>query len=256
MKYNLAILSVFLGPGLLFGQDDLAEGQKLYGSHCAGCHGADARGTDRGPGLAANKRVRARSVEQLRIFIRDGVPDAGMRGFDLPREQLYALPALLRSLNAPAAESVAVGDATAGKQFFFGKGQCASCHMVRGGGKAVGPDLSDAGAKWSVDELRQALLNPNAHIAPGFEMVTVKLKDGQAIRGFAKNRSNFDIVVQDMEGRFHSLPQDRVPAIEEEKQSLMQPVKASADEMQNLIAYLGRLTGIKPDTPADTGPAG
>ena len=262
MKYRVASLFLLVSPTLLFGQNSpgapaaLAEAQQLYASQCAGCHGADAHGTDRGPGLAASKSVRARPFSQLRTFIRRGAPAAGMPGFDLPPGQLDALTALLLSLNAPAADSVAVGDAAAGKQFFVGKGQCASCHMVRGGGHAVGPDLSDAGARMTVDELRQALLEPSAHIAPGFGTVSVKLKDGRTLRGFAKSRSNFDIGVLDLEGRFHSLPEGQVAAIESEKQSLMQPVKAGPDELRDLIAYLGRLTGIKPDTPADAGPAG
>ena len=248
MKFKIASL-LLLGPALLFSQNSLVEGQKLFASKCTGCHGADAHGTDRGPGLAASKNVRARSFQTLRTFIRRGAPEAGMPGFDLPSEQLDALTALLISLNPPAAESVAGGDAAAGKQFFLGKGQCASCHMVRGGGRAVGPDLSDAGARMTVDELQQALLEPSAHIAAGFGMVTVKLKDGQTVRGFVKSRSSFDIGVQDLEGRYHSLPQDQVSAIEDETHSLMQPVKASPDELRDLIAYLGRLTGIKPDAP-------
>jgi PQQ-dependent dehydrogenase (methanol/ethanol family) len=253
MTYKIASL-LLLSPALLFGQSSLAEGQKLFATKCTGCHGADAHGTDRGPALAASKNVRARSFQTLRTFIRRGAPDAGMPGFDLPSEQLDALTALLLSLNPPAAEGIAVGDATAGKQFFLGKGQCASCHMVRGGGKAVGPDLSDAGARMTVDELQQALLEPSAHIAPGFEMVKVKLKDGQALRGFVKSRSSFDIGIQDLQGQYHSLPQDQVSAIEDEKHSLMPPVKASPGEVRDLTAYLGRLTGIKPDIPAEAGP--
>ena len=62
--------------------------------------------------------------------------------------------ALLHSLNAPAAESAALGDSAAGKQFFLGKGQCASCHMVFGGGKPVGPDLTDVGSRMTVEEIQ------------------------------------------------------------------------------------------------------
>jgi mono/diheme cytochrome c family protein len=124
------ILVRALSPALLFGQNP--EGEKLFAGQCAGCHGADAHGTDRGPGLAANRRVRSRSIQQLRHFIRRGAPGSGMPAFDLPGAQLDALAALLRTLNAPAAESAPLGDSDAGKQFFLGKGQCNSCHMVYG----------------------------------------------------------------------------------------------------------------------------
>src|SRR5258706_12531701 len=188
------ILSLALTKGMLFAQN--LKGGKLSASQCAGCHGADAHGTDRGPGLAANRRVRSRSVQQLRDFIRKGTPGSGMPAFNLPDAQLEALASLLHSLNAPAAESAAVGDSAAGKQFFLGKGQCASCHMVSGGGKAIGPDLSDVGAKMTVEEIREALLEPSAHMVPGFDLVTVKLRDGQTIRGFAKTQSNYCVGVQ------------------------------------------------------------
>ncbi len=241
---GMVFWTIVLSPMLLLGQSP--EGQKLFAGQCAGCHGADAHGTDRGPGLAANRRVRSRSAQQLRDFIRKGAPGLGMPAFALPTDELDALAALLLSLNAPAAESSAIGDPAAGKQFFWGQGQCASCHMVDGGGKAIGPDLSDVGNRMTVEEIRDALLRPSAHTTPGYELVTVKLRDGQTIRGFAKSRSNFDIGVQDLEGRFHSLQEGQVSAIEDEKQSLMQPVNTSPDGMRDLIAYLGRMTGVKP----------
>src|SRR5437763_16915487 len=105
-----------LAPVLLFSQNPptaqlrLTEGQKLFTGQCAGCHGADAHGTDRGPGLVRNRRVRSRSMQQLRDFIRKGAPGSGMPAFDLPADQIDALATLLHSLNAPAAESIVLGD--------------------------------------------------------------------------------------------------------------------------------------------------
>ena len=251
-----------LTPVLLWGQSSTAarggpvEGQKLYAKQCAGCHGADAHGTDRGPGLAANRRVRGRSPEQLRAFIRKGAPASGMPGFDLPPEALDALAALLQSLNAPAAQAAASGDPEAGRAFFHGKGQCAACHMVSGGGRAIGPDLSNIGNEMTVEELRAALVEPRARMVPGFEMATVKLRNGRTIRGFVKIRSGSGIGLQDLEGQFHSVQEDEISAIEEEKESLMRPVTASAGELRDLIAYLGRLTGVKPGVPATPGASG
>src|ERR1041384_8251525 len=110
MRNKIRFVAFALSPLLLSGQAP-AEGEKLYARQCAGCHGADAHGSDRGPGLAANRRVRSRSVQQLRDFIRKGAPGSGMPAFDLASAELDALAALLRSLNAPAAESGPQGDA-------------------------------------------------------------------------------------------------------------------------------------------------
>lgn len=79
--------------------------QETYVKLCSGCHGADARGTQQGPGLAGNPSVRRRSAQSVRNVIRNGIPAAGMPGFDLPAGTLDALATLIVSLNASAAES-------------------------------------------------------------------------------------------------------------------------------------------------------
>jgi putative heme-binding domain-containing protein len=241
------VAALALTPTLSLAQT--GDARKLFADHCAGCHGADARGSDRGPALASNVRVRRRSVEQLRDFIRRGSPSSGMPAFALPLEDREALATFLRSLNGPAAETTVEGDAEAGRHFFSGKGRCAECHMVYGGGKAVGPDLSNVGNEMTVDEIRQALLEPSAHITAGYEVVRIKLRDGRTIRGFARNRGNFGINVQDFEGQFQSLQEEQISSIEDEKESSMPPVRGTPEELQNLIAYLGHLTGVKAGTP-------
>ncbi len=221
-------------------------GSATYAKQCAGCHGVDARGGEYGPPLAGNPRLRGRSISWLRKIIQDGVPKGGMPAFNLPVGELDTLAALIHSLNSPAAQNTPAGDGQAGEQFFFGKGQCASCHMVYGRGSAVGPDLSDIATSMTVEEIRTSLVDPSAHIAPGYQMVTVRLRDGKTVRGFARNRNNYEIAVQDLKGQFHLLQNGEISAISEDQQSEMPPVKASPAELQNLLAFLSTLTGVKP----------
>ena len=177
-----------------------------------------------------------------------------MPSFDLPAPELEALAAFIRSLNLPAAESPAPGDPPAGERFFFGAGGCGSCHMVGGRGAPIGPDLSNAGREMTVEEIRRALSEPAARITPGYDLVTVKLHNGEVIRGFARQRSSFDLQLQDLEGRLQPLRQDQISEIREETQSVMQPVQASPEELRDLIAYLSRLDGVVPAL-SDAGPA-
>ena len=155
--------------------------KQTYTKLCAGCHGDDARGTQQGPGLAGNEWVRRRSVQSLRNVIRNGIPAAGMPSFDLPAPTIEALAAMIVSLNASASESNVPGDAAAGKQFFFGKGQCASCHMVFGEGSPIGPDLSNVAREMTVDRLRESLVQPDARTAPGYGLVSLRLRNGHII---------------------------------------------------------------------------
>ena len=249
---GVCLLSVSAGLGLLSAQNrplesvGIAEGNQIFVARCGGCHGADARGSDRGPALAEVRRLRTRSVQQLRDIIQKGIPGTGMPPFDLPAPELDALAALVRSLNGPAAESVVSGDVAAGEEYFFGGGKCASCHMVLDNGRPIGPDLSNVGSDLTAGQIREALLQPGARIAQGYELVTVRLRDGQSLRGFARSRSSFDVRLQDLEGKFHLLQEGQVLAIQDNAQSLMPPLKASPEELQGLMAYLSRLTGVKP----------
>src|ERR1700690_1573583 len=63
--------------------------QQSFASRCAACHGEDARGTAKGPGLAMNPRVAEQSAEQLRAYLERGNTGAGMPSFAaLPPDDL------------------------------------------------------------------------------------------------------------------------------------------------------------------------
>ncbi len=172
-----------------------------------------------------------------------------MPGFDLPPATIDALVNLVASLNASAADSTVRGDRAAGKEFFAGKGQCTSCHMVNGEGSPIGPDLSNLAHEMTVDEIRESLLHPDLRIAPGYSMVTASMRDGRTIRGFARSRTAFGVVLQDVHGALHPLSIEEVSSIIDKKQSYMQPVNGTPEELDNLVAYLSRLVGVQPGVP-------
>lgn len=247
-----AAVALACGLSLLFAQNppvssaNLARGQKVYAEHCVGCHGADFRGTDQGPALTGNSRVRKMSLDRLRGVISRGIPNTGMAAFEFPAQDVDALALFIHSLNSRAADSNLPGNPAPGEQFFFGKGKCSSCHMVSGRGQPIGPDLSNLGDERTVGEIQSAMVEPNVEPTPGYGLVTVNLRDGSVLRGFARNRSNFDLRVEDLQGAFHLLQEDQIASIQDEKQSAMRPVEATPEELQNLMAYLSRLTGVKP----------
>jgi mono/diheme cytochrome c family protein len=85
---------------------------QLYAQRCSVCHGADAGGTDRGPALTGNRRLRARPVAEIAGAIKNGTP-GGMPAFPLPEDQLSPLADYVRSLNATAFEAKPAGDQAA-----------------------------------------------------------------------------------------------------------------------------------------------
>ncbi len=225
---------------------DLERGRTIYAKRCEGCHGPGAYGGDKGPALANNREMRRRSFAETRGIIRNGRPDSGMPSFPIPDAELDDVALFIHSLNAPAASSHPPGDRSAGERFFFGAGKCSTCHMAMGRGRALGPDLSDVGHDLTVDGIRESLQQPDARIAPGYDLVTVQLRDGSTLRGFARNRSNFDLQLQDLDGRLHLLHAGDFTSVREEKKSLMPAVNLTAEIERNLIAYLANLGGVQP----------
>ncbi len=232
-------LLVILAASALYGQN--AD----FGKLCAVCHGAEGTGGDRGPSLAGSGRRHAgRSTTEIRDIIRLGMP-GGMPAFPLSDGQLDGLTAFVRSLNSTAFELKPEGDAVAGEGFFFGAGKCASCHMVKGRGSSRGPDLSNIATRVSLAELDRSLSDPSARIAEGYGLVDVRLKDGQEVRGFARNQGKHDLQLQTLDGKLHFLAEGEFTALKSEKASLMPALKASDSEHRDLLAYLSRLDGVK-----------
>ena len=59
-----------------------------------------------------------------------------------------------------------------------------------------------------------------------YRAVTVRLRDGRTIRGLAKYDGPFDLGVQGMDGKFHSISKSQVAELTQEK-SLMPKVEGS-----------------------------
>jgi PQQ-dependent dehydrogenase (methanol/ethanol family) len=221
----------------------IEAGRRHFEARCAACHGADGKGGERGPDVISTNSARRRSADELGELIRRGMPAAGMPAFQLPEKEMRELVAFVRYLSAPAIESAAPGDVAAGEAFFFGKGNCASCHMVKGRGGLLGPDLSELGVERTLPEIEQSLRNPGARLSPGFRLVSARLQNGERIRGFAKNESNYDLQLQSLDGKLRLLQHEEIVELIRETASLMPEAKATEVEMRNLLAYLSRLSG-------------
>src|SRR6266566_4858454 len=223
------ILLAAASPWLCFqatAQELSAEQQ--FAKLCVVCHGPGASGTDRGPALVNNRGLRGRSEIEIHKLIRDGA--GAMPAFPLPESQLQSLARFVRSLNASAYEASPAGDVAAGERFFFGKGHCSSCHMVRGQGRANGPDLSNIGRQLTLPELEQALKDPGARIAEGWAVVDAHMRDGSVLRGFARKQGSHVLQLQTLDGRLHFLSDAEYGEVSREKASLMPPLDAKPGE--------------------------
>ncbi|MGB8481290.1 MAG: PQQ-binding-like beta-propeller repeat protein [Acidobacteriaceae bacterium] len=265
-KTRLKKFATVLAIGLAFGlplpfaqsvsaDSSQEQAKKIYAVQCALCHGAEARGGEYGPALAGNSDLRGKSAVWLYDVIKNGIPSGGMPAFNLSSGELDALASWIELMNIPATQNSVTGDRAAGEQYFLGAGNCASCHMVAGRGSVSGPDLSSIASERTAPEIRASLLDPSAHLTPGYESVTVKLRNGQTLHGLARSQSNFEIALQERDGEFHLLRQNQILSIRKDSESPMPPVHTSPEVMENLMAYLSGLTGVEPGTNAIASPS-
>jgi putative heme-binding domain-containing protein len=243
----LLVSAVIAGSGASGFAQSLEVGRKAYEARCAGCHGSDGTGGSQGPDIVDRRQPRARSSSAMRDLIRNGIPGTGMPAFPVPDAELDAIVSYISVLKAPAADNPRAGDAMAGERFFSGKGNCSSCHMVQGRGGILGPDLSNLGRERKTPQIEQAIREPGVRRksagdddAQSFRAVSLRMRDGRTLRGLAKYESPFDLGVQSLDGRFHSISRAQVADITWEP-SLMPRVQASTEELRDLLAYLTRL---------------
>lgn len=248
LRYSLLLLSTAISGAAQVGLHDpqtILAGKKQFEAHCAGCHGVDGKGGEHGPNIVEARYPRTRLPEGFREIIRNGIPDFGMPAFQLPDEVLQQLVAFVVSMTAPAMDSAVEGDVKAGEKFFFGKGNCSNCHMIQGRGGFIGPDLTSIARERKLSEIEQTLHNPSVYATPGYQVVSVHLRDGRTVRGLAKNETIYDLQLQTLDGQLYLLRRDDIMSESHEPKSLMPTVEASKEELQNLLAYLCQLSGPK-----------
>lgn len=123
---------------------------------------------------------------------------------------------------------------------------CLSCHRVAGTGSYVGPDLSDAGASYSAEQIRASLVSPNKDVAPQHRSVLLVTKDGKTVTGRILNQDGFSVQIIDSSSELRSflkanlreftiITANPMPAYAD---------KMSAEDMNDLVQYLSSLKGL------------
>jgi len=232
----------------------VTAGKQLFVEGSSGCHGTNAEG-GRGPNLSQGDLIRGATNRHLFAAIKTGVKGTEMPPSALPDEKIWQMVTFLRDLTSPAFDSHVAGDADAGGGLFFGKAGCSTCHMIRGRGGYLGPDLSNIGRARTLPQLQESLVTPNAKITEGFRGVTVTMRDGKNISGVAKDNTNYAIAVLDAKGELHRLLKQDLREVVFRGKSLMPAdykQKLSSDEIGNLLAFLSRQSLRPPDLKSDS----
>jgi cytochrome c oxidase cbb3-type subunit 3 len=236
----------------------IKEGASLFRANCSPCHGLNATGGGRGPDLRSGLWIHGGTDAAIFRTISEGVAGTEMPANGFEDSETWALVAYLRSVSGGTKTPVA-GDSTKGSAIFFGKGACSRCHMVKGRGGRLGPDLTRVGAARSVGYLTESIREPDKSLSLGttdpnnhygipseYETVTAVTLDGQRFIGVAKNEDAFSLQLLGQDEKLHLFLKKDLRDVLHERRSLMPAYtesQLSSEELNDLLAYLTSLRG-------------
>ncbi len=233
-------------------------GESQFRANCAFCHGLGARGGARGPDLSRAQKRHGNSDAELFRTINEGVPGTAMppngatqQGVGMTEEEIWQVISYIRSVQAKA-PAQAVGNASHGKELFYGSAACSMCHMIQGKGGRLGPDLSTTGSARSTDYLVESVRNPSRRLAQGiseamkefsqeYETVTVVTAEGTKFMGVVMNEDHFTLQMMDTREQLHLFDKSKLRSLEKSRESLMPAYdqKTLSDkDLQDVLAYL------------------
>jgi cytochrome c oxidase cbb3-type subunit III len=200
----------------------------------------------------ANARVQRMSDADISGIISNGIPDTGMPAFhSLSPEQVREIVDYLRVLQGREKAQPLPGDPARGRTVFFGKGECSSCHMMRGEGGFLGPDLSTYGAIHSERDISNVINNPRRTPDPAFRMAVATTREGQRVSGVVRNEDNFSVQLQTADGAFHFLARSDLRSLDYQTKPAMPANYGETldqKELDDLVSYMISVARkVKPD---------
>lgn len=212
-------------------------GEYEFRANCAFCHGLGARGGGRGPDLTHTPKKHGDSDQEIFTIISNGVPGTAMppngatqQGVGMTEEELWQVITYIRSVEHKPVEMT--GDSKRGRELFFGSAACSTCHMFKGQGGRLGPDLTASGTARSLDYLSDSIRYPSRRLAQGlgeamkefteeYETVSVVTADGTRLQGTLFNEDSFTIQFLDTREQVHSFDKSSLKSWGKSRQSLM-----------------------------------
>ncbi len=236
-------------------------GRARFETTCSTCHGSNGeggQGEGHGPNLIDNPEIRRAKDSGIFSIIHNGIPGTLMPRFPLPDENIWELVTFVRSLNAPAIVMNVPGDRHKGELIFFGKGECGTCHMIRGRGGYLGRDLSDIASSTRLEDLRRAIESPSRGAPEGFRSALLDTPEKKSVRAVVKHRSNWSLDLLDENGRLHLLSGAAMKQVTLLPNSWMPSYadKLTAAEIQDLLAFLSRQSVLEDHEQSTTSPSG
>ncbi len=162
----------------------------------------------------------------------------------------FPLPGKLKKDQLPTIATLAKrqGNANKGRELMQASlrsdSQCLKCHMIRGIGGRVGPDLSMIGLKGSKENLFESILYPSKAIADQYLQHRIDTSSGQSLIGLIIQDTDQNVLLRDANGKDFSIPKSEIESRRKIDTSIMPDnlVQAfSEDDLIDLVEYLATL---------------
>ena len=236
------------------------QGKAVYDRHCTACHGADGGAGERAPAIVISSATTLRgerSEAQILDIVRNGIPGTGMPAWKgrLAEADILAIGAYVHALRGTAIDNPLPGDAAHGREVFWGKGDCGSCHMLGGRGGVIGPDLSNIAVQRKAAAIGDALTKAEHRVygdggvhlpaipLMDYNPVTVVTQDGRSIEGVMRNQDAWSVQFIGIDGKYYSFDRERLRSVTIRPGSVMPTdydKRLSPDEFRDLLAFLTR----------------
>jgi putative membrane-bound dehydrogenase-like protein len=135
------------------------------------------------------------------------------------------------------------GDVGQGRQLFFGKAMCSTCHAVQGQGGDFAPDLTNIGEIRSRHDILEAILYPSASFAREHETSKI-VTASTTYTGIIKEQLPEAIIITTGPGQRVRVQRSEIKTIEPQNFSMMPPglnKQLTNEELSDLMVYLTSL---------------
>src|SRR5690606_17467000 len=122
--------------------------------------------------------------------------------------------------------------------------RCSSCHMMRGEGGIIGPDLTQLGTRFSNKDMLESIIEPNKVVSDQYAATVFTMKDGSSVLGRLtdENESTYFISQNPFAPDvIREIPKAEVADRKYSYISVMYPRLINGmneEELRDLIAYL------------------
>lgn len=122
--------------------------------------------------------------------------------------------------------------------------RCSSCHLMRGEGGNIGPDLTQLGTRFTPKDMLESIIEPNKVVSDQYAATVFTMKDGSSILGRLTNENEETYFISQnpfAPEAVREIPKKDVLSTKYSYVSVMYPGlinRLNEEEVKDLIAYL------------------